>query len=298
MAAVALKPVVFGPRPKSGVNSKTYRLGFDRPMNLGFMPSFLSVHTLRCIYGRHEPVVCRRLGAAGLQHPLETDVIWGATGRRIKDPTNPLDDWIMLTPLDMPDNFREHNIEFRREQPIYTIYPDNTITVSQYNIIRGDFPASWQDMQACDDRIEKLLDGTIRFVGLLRSKPSHPSREQRVPRVYIFLFSREKAPDPGRTLVPELGLVKGLRSRIDEYYKDNPKNLALHVRKSLEERFEITYIGATFSILLPYDGDIPYFRAIVRAVEASFTCMFWAIWSVQEGYIYVMEYCMVCRKVL
>ena len=109
---------------------------------------------------------------------LETDVLWDAAGRTIRNPADPQGRWITVTPPDMPENFRVHNVErLRRERPAYTIHPDNAITVSQYNIIRGDFPPSWQEMQACDDRVEKLLDGTIRYTGPLR--PLRWARRQR-----------------------------------------------------------------------------------------------------------------------
>ncbi|KAK3290540.1 uncharacterized protein B0H64DRAFT_60453 [Chaetomium fimeti] len=76
----------------------------------------------------------------------------------------------------MPERFRRHNADkFRRERPIYTVHEDYTITVSQPSIVIGQYTTTWQEMQACDDRIEKLADGTIRYTGPLRP----PQRAQR-----------------------------------------------------------------------------------------------------------------------
>ncbi|KAK3291267.1 uncharacterized protein B0H64DRAFT_45407 [Chaetomium fimeti] len=81
-------------------NQRTYRYGFDLRLRERQIPNFLSIHTLRCIYFRPMPVIRRRLQreAPQLVWMLEPAVIWDQTGRRIKNPGNPDDPWIPLTP--------------------------------------------------------------------------------------------------------------------------------------------------------------------------------------------------------
>ncbi|KAH6857013.1 hypothetical protein B0I37DRAFT_352020 [Chaetomium sp. MPI-CAGE-AT-0009] len=115
------------------------------------------------------PVIVRRLSAAGLEWMMGTDVVWDDSGRRLKNPANLDGPWIALAAPDMPEHFRQHNPErFRRERPVYTVHADHTITVSQPSILLGNYTATRQEMQACDDRIEQLADGTIRYTGPLR----------------------------------------------------------------------------------------------------------------------------------
>jgi hypothetical protein len=99
-------------------------------------------------------------------------------GRRLKNPATPDGPWIPVTPPEMPDQFRRRNTErFRRERPVYTIHGDNTITVAQVSILPDEFPATRQEMEDCDDRIEQLADGTVQYTGPLR--PLHRAQQHR-----------------------------------------------------------------------------------------------------------------------
>jgi hypothetical protein len=50
-------------------------------MKRGLRPDYLSIHTIRCIYFKHQPVIIRRLAAAGFDWMLRTDVIWDGMER-------------------------------------------------------------------------------------------------------------------------------------------------------------------------------------------------------------------------
>ena len=56
---------------------------------------------------------------------------------------------------------------------------------------------------------------------------------------------------------------------MDEYYKDDARLLPVYIKRSFDEGFEVSYTEAAFLISPPSSSDIPRFRAVIRAVEAS-----------------------------
>ncbi len=98
------------------------------------------------------------------------------SGQRIrKPPGNMPGSWIVLKAPDMPEFVRHHQNpeKFRRERPVYTIHPEDEVTVSQ-SWVPGHSLATEAEMFACDDRCQQDVYGEVIYEGPLR--PVKPSR--------------------------------------------------------------------------------------------------------------------------
>jgi hypothetical protein len=63
---------------------------------------------------------------------------------------------IALGPPHMPDSFRHHDArKYRPAQPIYTVYPDGIITVSQPTFLPGVYKATqkWRAVTAASKEL-------------------------------------------------------------------------------------------------------------------------------------------------